>query len=140
MNIVLIDTSVWIEFFSKRSKISNETIASLKELISNGDAVIMEPIRAEILSGHILSQLRNEILSALDVLDMIDLDWNSRNTWDDIVALADIARSHQLPIPGIVDRMILIAALNANVQIASLDQTLMALARAMKVNTWESNG
>ena len=139
MNFVLIDTSVWVEFFSKRPKISIETIASLKELISNGDAVIIEPVRAELLSGHILPPLRNEILSALDVLDMIDLDWNSRNTWDDIIALADISRGHQLPIPGIVDRMILIAALNASVQIASLDRGLMALARAMKIKLWIDN-
>lgn len=137
MSLVLLDTSVWIEFFAKKPKISMATNSSLQELISNGDVVIIEPIRAELLSGRIEADLKNEILSLFDALDMIDLDWNNRNTWNDIIALADISHRHNLPIPGIVDRMILIAALNANVTIASLDRALMTLAQAMKINTWE---
>lgn len=137
MNYVLIDTSVWIEFFSKKPTISSDSIASLKELISNGDVVLIEPIRAELLSGHIVPNLRHDVVLALDVLDMIDLDWNSRNTWNDIISLSEIAKNNKLPIPGIIDRMILIATLNASVQIASLDQKLLALARKANIKIWE---
>src|SRR5690606_15501324 len=97
---------IWIELFAKRPKISVESIASLKELISNGDAVLIEPIRTELLSGHIHPNLKSEIVLAFDALDMIDLDWNNRNTWNDVIALADIAKSNRLPIPGLIDRMI----------------------------------
>ncbi len=136
MNYVLIDTSIWIDFFSKHPKQSLETIASLKEVILNGDAVLIEPIRAELLSGHISPLLRNEIIAGLNILNMIDLDWNSRHVWDDIISLAEIAKNHALPIPGVVDRMILTAALNANVSISSLDQGLLKLARELKINIW----
>ena len=105
-----------------------ESIASLKELISNGDAVLIEPIRTELLSGHIHPNLKSEIVLAFDALDMIDLDWNNRNTWNDVIALADIAKSNRLPIPGLIDRMILIAALNANARVLSLDRGLLILA------------
>lgn len=134
MIFTLIDTSVWIEYFSKRPRISDESISFINEIICNGDVVLIEPVRAELLSGHILPQRKDEIVAALDMLDMIDLDWNSRNTWDDIISLADVARNKNLPIPSIIDRMILIAALNANVQIASLDRGLLRFGLEMKIN------
>lgn len=138
MNLVLVDTSVWIEFFAKRPRISNDSVLSLKELISNGDVVLIEPIRAELLSGHVVPKLKNEIVSYFDALDMIDLDWNSRKTWDDIIALAEIAKINGLPIPGLIDRMILIAALNASAKIASLDKGLLTLADKIKIESWTS--
>lgn len=136
MNGVLIDTSIWIEFFSKQPNISIETISSLKDIIVNGEALIIEPIRAELLSGHIVPRLKSDIILTLDELDMIDLDWNSRTVWDDIISLADVAKSMGLPILGIVDRMILIAALNANAHIASRDRALVSLAREANIKIW----
>jgi predicted nucleic acid-binding protein len=136
MITALIDTSVWIEYFSKRSNISPENTEVLRELISNGEAVIIEPIRAELLSGHIASGQRQEIMLALDALDMIDLDWNARATWNDIVALAELAQSKRLPIPGIVDRMIILSALNANVSIYSRDRSLLRLGSEASVRVW----
>lgn len=41
MTHVLIDTSMWIEFFSKRPSVSSETLSMLKETISNGSANAM---------------------------------------------------------------------------------------------------
>jgi predicted nucleic acid-binding protein len=136
MNLLLIDTSIWIEFFKKRSSISVQQIEALKEIISNGEAAIIEPIRAELLSGHIKQEQKQEIILAFNELNAVDLDWNNRNTWNDIIACAEIAKNEGMPVPGIVDRMILISALNANIPIASQDQALLNLASEMKISIW----
>jgi hypothetical protein len=138
MNPVLVDTSLWIEFFSKRPKIPHSSIVALKEVISNGDAVLIEPIRAKLFSGHILPRLEEEVIYALGALHMIDLDWNSRTIFNEIITLANIAKANQLRIPGIIDRMILLAAINSAASVASLDQGLLALARKIKIDIWPS--
>jgi predicted nucleic acid-binding protein len=136
MTRILVDTSMWIEFFSKTPRVNVEILSSLSEAITDQEAVIIEAIRAELLLGHIPPKLRSEITQALDSLDLVDLDWNSRDTWDQIVLLAEIAKQQGLPIPGVIDRMILLSALNMQATIASCDHALLKLAAVIQVPFW----
>jgi predicted nucleic acid-binding protein len=132
---ILIDTSVWIEFFAAKSKLSIFELQQLSLEISEGLAVLINPIRVELLSGHIAPELQIRIDSLLDAIDMIDLDWNQANTWNEIINLANNARQNNLPIPGLVDRMILLSAAKSDVILYSLDKTLIKLAKAINIST-----
>ena len=134
MSLVLIDTSLWIEFFSKNPRISPHLLLQLSHVIAEGEAALIEPVRAELLSGHIIPKVRDEIEKAFDALDMIDRDWGSRDIWEEIISLADTAKSKRLPIPGIVDRMIVLSALHAQATVASLDKGLIKLAQAIGIS------
>lgn len=140
MTRVLIDTSLWIEFFSKRSKLSVDAIAIFSELIINDEVAIIEPIRAEILSGHIVASSKSEIVEALNLLHIIDVDWREREIWDEIIKLAEIARKARLPIPGLVDRMIIMSALRADAKLATLDKSLLSLAKKATVRIFDFSG
>lgn len=138
MKSILIDTSVWIEFFAKKSKLDQDQIVSIKECIREDEVVLVEPIRAELLSGHFSPGLREGVTIALDSLKSIDLDWNSKTVWNDIIGFADLAKSNKLPIPGVVDRMILLSCLTANAYLATYDRSLATLAKKAEVALWFS--
>lgn len=130
---MLVDTSMWVEFFSLRPRASAASIAQLRADILEDRAVIVEPIRAELLSGHIRQAQRTTIVRALAAMRSIDLDWNAREHWNEIIALATTATKHRLAIPGVVDRMILLAAQKAGATICTLDKSLTALASVVGV-------
>lgn len=91
------------------------------------------PIQTELLSGRVSREKEKEIREALDAIDHIDLDWNARSTWEQLVEFAQIAHKASLPIPGIVDRMILAAAAKAEVMLWTLERPLTRLAERIKV-------
>ena len=135
---VLIDTSVWIEYFSPRPKISQETLSHLRQLILDDEVLIIDPIRAELLSGQIRLSKHSELDRLLSSLTQIDLNWSLRETWDSLVKLASDGISNRVPVPvpGLIDRMILLSASRANVAICSLDQNLLKFARFLKINIY----
>ena len=133
---VLIDTSVWIDYFSPRPKISQKTLSHLRHFILNDEALIIDPIRAELLSGQIRLSKHSELDRLLSSLTQIDLNWSLRETWDSLVKLASDGISNRVPVPGLIDRMILLSASRANVAICSLDQNLLKFARFLKINIY----
>lgn len=133
---VLIDTSVWIDYFSPRPKISQKTLSHLRHFILNDEALIIDPIRAELLSGQIRLSKHSELDRLLSSLTQIDLNWSLRETWDSLVKLASDGISNRVPVPGLIDRMILLSASRANVAICSLDQNLLRFARFLKINIY----
>ena len=128
MSLILIDTSVWIEFFSPRPKMALSQLEILKEKIVDDEIAIIEPIRVELLSGGISTEKRREVDRLIGELKKLDLNWNDKTTWDRIVGYSDLARSHKISTPGVVDRMILLAAKLGTARLWSFDRTLQKLA------------
>lgn len=132
--IVLVDTSVWIEFFRRRPSVD---IAPLELLIEERRVATCLPIRTEVLSGQMDSKTKNVIEGALDAMISVDPDWNAKSIWDQIAGLAVLARKKIRKLPGIVDRAILLAARESGCQIWSLDRRLMQLAEIMEIPEYE---
>jgi predicted nucleic acid-binding protein len=86
---VLVDTSVWIEFFRARPSLPSERLSALAELTAEGEVVTVEAIRAEVLSGRLDAKAAGEITAAFDVLRTVDLDWSSRSSWDQLIGLGE---------------------------------------------------
>ncbi len=125
---VLVDTSIWIEFFWSRPQLSQESLGFLDLLIEDDRAVTIFPIQTEVLSGRISEKKEREIREAFGVMTHIDLDWNAAATWERLSELAQVAHKASLPIPGIVDRMILSAAEKAGASLWTLERALRKLA------------
>ncbi len=125
---VLVDTSVWIEFFRARPQLPRDSLDFLDLLIADDRAVTILPIQAEVLSGRVSTKREREIREAFGALEHVDLDWNASSTWDDVVALARVAQKSSHSIPGIVDRMILLSAQRSESSLWTLDQSLIRLA------------
>lgn len=134
MKKYLVDTSVWIEFFSDKSRLSAEFLSWLKEKITEDRVVLIQPIRAELLSGHILKRLKEQIERSFSALTKVDLDWNTEVNWDGVIDLAQVARKKGLAIPGLIDRMIIQSAIKSDVEICTADIALSKLAQAAGVN------
>ena len=137
MSRILIDTSVWIEFFNPKSRLSENFSLELSNRIISDEVAMIEPIRAELLSGAILPKKKSEIEACLSIIQSADLAWNDRKIWDEIISLSNIMRSHRLSVPGVVDRMVLLAASKTGSFLCTLDKSLLNLARIMDVATLE---
>ncbi len=135
MNRILVDTSVWIEFFAPHSTLPKDFLALLQANIAEGNVAIIQPIRAELLSGHLTKSQRQKMGNLFEALEFVDVNWGEREPWDDITSFAEIARKKGLAIPGIVDRMILLSAQRAGVTLCTLDKALVKLAHAIGVQT-----
>lgn len=136
MSRVLVDTSIWIEFFAPNPALSENFLSILQANIAEGNVVIIHPIRTELLSGHITKSHRQTIDHLLMALEFIDIDWGKQQHWDEIITFAEVARKKGLAIPGIIDRMILLSAQRAGVAICTLDKALTKLAHAIDVQLW----
>jgi predicted nucleic acid-binding protein len=139
MKRILVDTSVWIEFFSPRPKISEHFLEQMKHSIIEGEVAIIEPIRVELLSGGIRAAKRKEVALLLAALTQIDLDWNSKETWNKLIDLSDLARIKKVPVPGVIDRMILLSAREASAHLWTVDQSLRSLALCAQVPILRGN-
>ena len=127
---VLVDTSVWIEFFSKRPAID---LKPLGLLISEHQVVTCLPVQAEILSGEMTGAVRVLVSHAFDGMIFVDADWNLREVWNKVAGLAAACRKERLGLPGIVDRMILLSAQESGSQLWTLDRGLTGLAQVSEV-------
>ena len=131
---VLVDTSVWAEYFRSRPALPRRQLDALAVLIENDEVVTVMPIEAEVLSGKIPRAKEVDVHAAFEALEHIDPDWNARTTWDAIVALARASLRDRLPILGIVDRMVLLAAEAQRLPLWTLDRALARVAKARGVD------
>ena len=130
---VLVDTSVWAEFFRSRPSIPRAVIETLRTLIEDDRVVTLLPIEAEVLSGRLRRDREADVRRAFGAIEHIDLDWNARTTWERIVEIVRAAQDADLPMTGIVDRMVLVAAETRGVSLWTLDDRLVRLATARGV-------
>ncbi|MBI2082888.1 MAG: PIN domain-containing protein [Deltaproteobacteria bacterium] len=128
--MILIDTSIWIEYFQKKPTVD---VSAVDLLIEERSAATCLPIKAEVLSGEMTTQTRSVVTLALNALESIDPNWNSDDIWNQITQLSIESRKRKIGLPGIVDRMILISAKLANAQIWTLDKKMKQLAPIVPV-------
>lgn len=124
--MVLVDTSVWIEFFKRSPAIS---LTQLELFIEEGQVVTCWPVKTEVLSGDMSRQTRSIVSDALNAMISVDPDWNSPATWKNLVGFATGARRKGLSVPGIIDRMILLAAKESGAKLWTLDKKMGKLAQ-----------
>ncbi len=72
-DLVLPDTSVWIEFHRPRPSIN---LAPLQWLLEERRAATCRPVVAEILSGTMSSKVRSLVTAGMVALVSVDPDWN----------------------------------------------------------------
>ena len=131
--MMLVDTSVWAEYFRSRPALSRGQLDALAAQIENDEVVTVLPIEAEVLSGRIAGAKERDIRAAFEAFEHVDLDWNARATWDAIIALAHASQRNSLPTLGVVDRMVLLAAESRRVSLWTLDRALARVAKARGV-------
>lgn len=129
--MVLVDTSVWIDFFSLSPKPSS---LKLPYLIEARQVVTSFVVLAEVLSGQMQDKTRNAIRDSFQSLGRIDADWNTMETWVSVSRIAAETRSRKLRVPGLVDRMLFYSARQHSALIWTYDLKLGALARYFKMN------
>lgn len=128
--IVLVDSSVWIEFFHRRPQLDSTQIEGLTE---EHRVVTCQPITTEVLSGEMSTETRKTVSLAFSAMACVDPDWSSPETWRKIVELALDARKKGAGVPGIVDRMILLAARESGAVLWTDDKKLGKLASRIGV-------
>ncbi|MBI5299568.1 MAG: PIN domain-containing protein [Deltaproteobacteria bacterium] len=133
--IVLVDTSVWIEFFKKSSFAES---AQLEMLIEERRVATCLPIRAEVLSGQMSSQNRLVVSQAFQSMHQLNPDWNKQETWEKIIEFAHLAWRNGFGIPGITDRMIALASKETGAALWTLDKKLKKLAETAGITNFEA--
>jgi predicted nucleic acid-binding protein len=130
---VLVDTSVWIEFFAKKSTVlTRADHQRLSEATRNGEITTILPIHAELFSGKLNAYRGLDVLFR-DSIRFIDPDWRAPAGWERIIAVTQLAHRHRLRIPGIVDRMILVAAEQSGEILWTFDDPIAKIARHTSV-------
>lgn len=101
--MIVIDTSVWIEFFRGSN---THLVERLRRLLDADEVALAAPVRLELLSGATQRELGRlkRVLSALPLLLPSDALWNKLDAW----VLAARAKGHRfgaldLLIAGIAD-------------------------------------
>ena len=116
--MIIVDTSVWIEFLRKNDKI----FLHLEEKIQNREAYAIEPVFGELLQGA-RGQREN---------DIIKLYWNylpkveEKNIW---IEAGIYSSTHKLISKGVglIDSIIIILAKKTQSKIWTLDKKLKAV-------------
>lgn len=129
--MVLVDTSVWIDFFSSSPK---PISLKLPHLIEARQVVTSFVVLAEVLSGQMQVKTHNAIRDSFQSLGRIDADWNAVETWESVSRIAEEIRSRKLKVPGLVDRMLFFSARQHSALVWTYDLKLGALCRYFKMN------
>jgi len=128
--MVLVDTSIWIEFFRAKPTVF---LPSLDLLILEREIATCLVIYAEICSGQMKKGVKSLVSSAFQSMYFIDEDWSMRSARDMISDMAQKAYQENIPACGIVDRMIVLSAKKNNLPLWSLDQKMIQLAKSQGV-------
>jgi len=128
--MVMVDTSVWIEYFKSRPRIDTHKL----------DALILEvqvstclPIYAEVLSGQMNAQTRIIVEEIFKAMNVYNLDWNQMDLWEKLSEMARRAFSNRIPPCGLVDRMILGVCKEYDLQLWTIDKKLKTLGEFVDV-------
>ncbi len=94
MELVLIDTCIWVPFFNRRT--SPEKIA-VDALLDEDRAALIGPILAEVLQGFRSDQRADWVASSLRGLHYLEFQWHD---WRAAAQLGRrlLARRHRLPL------------------------------------------
>ncbi|HHV82890.1 MAG TPA: PIN domain-containing protein [Tepidanaerobacter syntrophicus] len=111
---VLIDTSIWIEYFRGNAQIGE----AVDLLIDAGSAYITGPIIAELIQGIKNKKQAEELLASLKALPYVDI---RKSDWSDIGFFSLELRKKGIAIP-FTDAVITCMAIKNHLCIYSLDK------------------
>jgi predicted nucleic acid-binding protein len=114
--MILIDTSVWIEFFRRNGEYPTRVL----DLLENKQVVAYEPVFAELLYGARSRKDRDRILSFWELLPRIEFGSGS------LMKAAEMAGREEYLQSGIgmIDAAIIQAVLDGNHQLWTLDKKI----------------
>jgi predicted nucleic acid-binding protein len=128
--MVLVDTSIWIEFFNLNPEID---LKNLQYLILEQQVVTCNAIYAELSSGH-MSQTTNTLFAdAFHSMPKVDRNWNDFTVWEELGMMEQTAQKHGELNCSLIDRMIVLCAREAKVSVWTLDKKLKRLASLFSV-------
>lgn len=115
--MILIDTSVWIEFFKQRTPFSEKVLLLLKA----HKAVAIEPVFAELLYGVRNQKEKDIIQSYWEILPRIKFGQNS------MIKAADYANAKHFLQGGIglMDSILIQSAVEGNHMLWTLDKRIL---------------
>ena len=115
--MVLIDTTIWIEFF----KSNPDYFEEVESLLEDQQVIIIEPVFAELIYGSRSKKERNAIISYWKVLPKIKF---AENSLMDAADFANINNYHNLGI-GLIDSVLSKVVTENNYQIWTLDKKIL---------------
>lgn len=113
--MVIVDTSMWIEFFNKKDSPHGQTV---QRLIETDLAVLVGPVLFELLQGARTPAETNTLGNALQILPYYDIQ---KSTWVDSGKRSRELRSRGITIP-MTDILIASLAEKQHCLIATLDR------------------
>lgn len=117
MSLVLVDTSVWSEALRRQNTFNKKLVDNLKTLIENSRAVLIGPIRQELLSGIKNKKQFDMIKSSLEAFEEIKLksnDYEFAATLNNKCRNKGVQGSH-------IDYLICAVAINNDIEIFTTD-------------------
>lgn len=115
--LILVDTSVWIDFFRQKLPISEQ----LEDLLEQQQVVTIEPVFSELLYGVRTGRDRDLILSYWKLLPKIPFEAGA------MMAAADFANKnnyHNLGV-GLMDASIIVPVISQELKIWTLDKRII---------------
>ncbi|HWF61757.1 MAG TPA: PIN domain-containing protein [Nitrospira sp.] len=135
--MVLIDTSIWSLALRRSSSALNETqvhlVARWKELVRDGQAALIGPIRQEMLSGLQQREAFETLRTHLAPFDDVPL---MRNDYEEAAGLFNLCRSHGLTGTAI-DLLICAVACRLQTPIFTIDQDFLRYRRQIPIRLYE---
>jgi predicted nucleic acid-binding protein len=123
---VLVDTSVWIDFFRGDARV----LARLDPLLEDDRAAVAGPIVAEVTSGARTSAVFRQLRARLAALTMLEAP---ADVWDRVAAARfSLARSGTQA--HLVDLLIALTASHAGHALLTRDRDFTAIARAVPLD------
>jgi predicted nucleic acid-binding protein len=115
--MILVDTTVWIEFF----KSSPDFIAKMESLLESKKVITIEPIFAELLYGSRSDKEKNIIISYWKVLPRIKFN---EGTFIEAANFANKSNYHNLGI-GLIDTILSKTVIDNKYLIWTLDKKIL---------------
>lgn len=128
--MILLDTSVWIEVFRKRSRLRLEEHVRLDEVVT------CLPVVQEVLQGFDDEGAFRLASSAMFALPLVEGPM-TRATYEEAVRLYRAARRRGLTVRSSVDCLIAACALRNDVEVVHRDRDFTSLARVSELRQRE---
>lgn len=114
--MILVDTSIWIEFFKQNP----DYVGEMESLLESRKAITIEPVFAELLYGSRSERERNRIIAYWKVVPRIKFSEGS------LIDSADFANKNSFHNKGVglIDSIILKASVENNYKVWTLDKKI----------------
>lgn len=130
--LVLVDTSVWIDFFRGREPV----YSALDKLARGGSVAIVRMVLAELLQGVKSKREISVIKELADVAAVLD---EAADSWERAGLLANAVRQAGNTV-GLGDCYIAVMAVSHGASLYALDKHFETLARHIDLRLYESSG